>query len=234
MKTVGTMSAGTNHIDIPELKKRGIKLGNTPMVLDDAVADTAILLALGAARRLHEGRLKIEQYILYFFFYKQIKKLFLRNQWRPNLQWMLGQDITGSTVGIVGLGGIGQTIVKKLKSFSVDKFLYTGHREKPEGKELGCQFVSLDTLVKESDFVIVACPLTSETKSMFNDEIFNKMKKTSVFVNISRGEVVDQDALIRALKGGKIFAAGLDVMTPEPLPPGHELLKLPNVGESKT
>lgn len=95
---------------------------------------------------------------------------------------------------------------------------------------MGCKFVSLDSLVKESDFVIVACPLTQETKFMFNDEIFNKMKETSIFVNISRGEVVDQEALIKALKEKKIFAAGLDVMTPEPLPPDHELLRLPNCG----
>ncbi|XP_044253009.1 glyoxylate reductase/hydroxypyruvate reductase-like [Tribolium madens] len=212
MKTVGTMSAGVNNIDVPELKRRGIRLGNTPQILDDAVADVAILLALGAARRLHEGRLKIE-----------------KNEWTPGLSWLLGQDVTSSVVGIVGLGGIGQAIVKRMKGFSVRKFLYTGHREKPEGKELGCEFVSLETLVKDSDFVIVSCPLTSETKSMFNDSIFDKMKKTAVFVNVSRGEVVDQDALIRALKSGKIFAAGLDVMTPEPLPPDHELVKLPNV-----
>ncbi|KAJ3644704.1 hypothetical protein Zmor_022414 [Zophobas morio] len=212
MKTVGTMSAGVNHIDVPELKKRGVKLGNTTGVLNDAVADIAVLLALGASRRLHEGRLKIE-----------------KNEWTPGLTWMLGKDIVGSTVGIVGLGGIGQAIVKRLKGFSVGKFLYTGHREKPEGTDLGCTFVSLDTLVKESDFVIVSCPLTSETKLMFNDGIFGKMKSSAVFVNISRGDVVDQDALVRALKGGKIFAAGLDVMTPEPLPPDNELAKLPNV-----
>lgn len=98
------------------------------------------------------------------------------------------------------------------------------------GADLGASFVSLDTLVKESDFIVVACPLTSETKCMFNDDLFSKMKNSAVFVNISRGEVVDQEALIRALKNNTIFAAGLDVMTPEPLPADHELLKLPNVG----
>jgi glyoxylate/hydroxypyruvate reductase len=211
MKTVGAMSAGVNNIDVLELKKRGIKLGNTPGVLDDAVAEIAVLLALSAARRLHEGRLKIE-----------------RNEWTPSLTWMLGQDIVGSTVGIVGLGGIGRAIAKRLKAFQVDKILYTGHREKPEGQELGANFVSLDTLVKDSDFVIVSCPLTTETRGMFNDDIFSKMKSSAVFVNVSRGEVVDQDALVRALKEKKIFGAGLDVMTPEPLPPDNELVKLPN------
>ncbi|RZC32539.1 uncharacterized protein BDFB_011472 [Asbolus verrucosus] len=212
MKTIGTMSVGVNNIDVEELKKRGIKLGNTRGVLFDAVADVAVLLALAAARRLREGRMKIEQ-----------------NQWTPGLGWMLGQDVVGSTIGIVGLGEIGQTVLKRFKSFNVAKFLYTGHRESQQGKELGGNFVSLETLVKESDFIIVCVPLTSETKSMFNDNIFSKMKSTAVFVNVSRGEVVDQDALIRALKDNKIFAAGLDVTTPEPLPPDHELLKLPNL-----
>jgi glyoxylate/hydroxypyruvate reductase len=98
------------------------------------------------------------------------------------------------------------------------------------GQELGANFVSLDTLVKDSDFVIVSCPLTTETRGMFNDDIFSKMKSSAVFVNVSRGEVVDQDALVRALKEKKIFGAGLDVMTPEPLPPDNELVKLPNAG----
>lgn len=211
MKTVGTMSAGYNHIDVEELKKRGIHLGNTPVVLNNAVADMAILLALAASRRLHEGRLKIEN-----------------NKWQPHNQWMLGQDIAGSTVGIIGLGGIGQAIVKRLKPFLVKEFIYTGHREKEEGKQLEAKFVSLDTLAKESDFVIVSCPLNSETEGMCNADFFSKMKKTAVFVNISRGNVVDQPALVKALKEGQIFAAGLDVMTPEPLPPDDELLKLPN------
>ncbi|KAJ8943551.1 hypothetical protein NQ318_023063 [Aromia moschata] len=213
MKTVGTMSAGYDHIDVEELKKRGIKLANTPEVLNPAVADIAVLLTLAASRRLHEGRLALEN-----------------GQWSPkwDARGMLGQDIIGSTVGIVGLGGIGQAIVQRLKAFNVGQFIYTGHREKEEGKKLGAKFVSLDTLIKESDIVIVSCPLTSETKHMFNAELFSKMKKTSVFVNISRGAIVDQEALVKALKEGQIFAAGLDVMTPEPLPPTDELLKLPN------
>lgn len=146
---------------------------------------------------------------------------------------MLGQDMAGSTVGIVGLGGIGQAIVKRLVPFKVNKFLYSGHREKKEGKELGAHFVSLDTLVTESDYVIVACPLTEETKNMFDKDLFTKMKSTAVFVNISRGEVVKQDDLVEALKNRTIFAAGLDVMTPEPLSGDHELLRLPNCGMMK-
>jgi glyoxylate/hydroxypyruvate reductase len=141
---------------------------------------------------------------------------------------MLGKDIRGSTVGIVGLGGIGQTIVKRLRGFDVAEFLYTGHRPKPEGEQVGAKFVQLSELLSRSDFVIVACPLTSETHGLFNLDKFRQMKPTSVLVNVARGEIVDQDALVTALKDNLIFAAGLDVMYPEPLPPDHPLMSLPN------
>ncbi|XP_050299111.1 glyoxylate reductase/hydroxypyruvate reductase-like [Anthonomus grandis grandis] len=214
LKVIGTMSAGYNHIDLNELKSRDIKLGNTPVVLDEAVADVAMMLAMAASRRLTEGRRHIEQNTW-------------PSDWDP--QWMLGQDIAGSTIGIIGLGNIGQSIAKRLKGFDVAKILYTGHREKPEGKALGAEFVNLDTLNKNSDFIFVAAPLTNETNQMCNSDFFAKMKKTGVFINISRGQLVDQEALISALKNGEIFAAGLDVMTPEPLPADSELLKLSNV-----
>ncbi|CAH0564754.1 unnamed protein product [Brassicogethes aeneus] len=212
LKTVSLMSAGYNHINIPELKERGIKLSNTPKVLSDAVAEVAVLLTLGAARRSHEGRKKIES-----------------GDWKSDPQWLLGQDISGSTVGIIGLGSIGQAILKRLKPFGVEQFIYTGHKEKTEGKELGAKFVDFETLNKNSDFIIVSAPLTNETRGIINDDFFSKTKKTAVLVNIARGEIVNQEALIKALKEGKIFSAGLDVMTPEPLPVDHELLKLPNL-----
>ncbi|KAK9883395.1 hypothetical protein WA026_001569 [Henosepilachna vigintioctopunctata] len=213
LRVVVTMTAGYDNIDVEEIKKRGIKFGNTPGVLNDGVADAAILLILAASRRYIEGRKAIEQSLWKF---------------ELNAQWLLAQDINGSTVGIVGLGGIGLAIAKRLKGFNVAKFVYTGHREKPEGKAFGAEFVSFDELLKISDFVIASVPLTKETDQMFNAEAFAKMKKTAIFVNISRGGVVNQPDLIAALKQNKIFAAGLDVMTPEPLPSDHELLKLPN------
>ncbi|XP_003703833.2 glyoxylate reductase/hydroxypyruvate reductase-like [Megachile rotundata] len=211
LKVVATMSAGYDHLDVPEIKRRGIKVGNTPVVLSAAVAEIAVLLTLNAARRAHEGRLKLEQ-----------------GQVEHNLQWMLGQDLQGSIVGIVGLGSIGQAIVKRLKGFDVGRFVYTGHSRKKAGDELGAHFVSLDELLEQSDFVIVATPLTNETRGMFNDNTFGKMKKTAVFVNVGRGKVVNTEALVKALRDKRIFAAGLDVTDPEPLPTDHELLKLPN------
>jgi len=98
------------------------------------------------------------------------------------------------------------------------------------GDELGAIFVSFDDLLKQSDYLVVAAPLTNETKGLFDDSVFDKMKKTSIFVNIARGQIVNTDSLVRALRNKKIFAAGLDVTDPEPLPPHHELFKLPNAG----
>ena len=211
LKVVSTMSAGYDHLDVPEIKRRGIKVGNTPVVLSAAVAEIAVFLALGAARRTHEGRLKLKQ-----------------GQVDSHLQWLLGHGLQGSTVGIVGLGNIGQAIVKQLKGFDVGRFVYTGHSRKKAGDELGAHFVSLDELLEQSDFVIVAVPLTNETRGLFNDNTFGQMKKTAVFVNVGRGKVVNTEALVKALRNKTIFAAGLDVTDPEPLPPDHELLKLPN------
>ncbi|XP_076164204.1 glyoxylate reductase/hydroxypyruvate reductase [Ptiloglossa arizonensis] len=211
LKVVSTMSAGYDHLDVPEIKRRGIKVGHTPMVLSGAVAEIAVVLTLSAIRRTYEGRLKLEQ-----------------GQVENNVQWLLGQDIQGSIVGIVGLGNIGQAIVKRLKGFDVKRFIYTGHSRKKAGDELGAHFVSLDELLEQSDIIIVAVPLTNETRGLFNDNTFGKMKKTAVFVNISRGKIVETDALIKALRNKTIFAAGLDVTDPEPLPPEHDLLKLPN------
>ncbi|XP_014474200.1 PREDICTED: glyoxylate reductase/hydroxypyruvate reductase-like [Dinoponera quadriceps] len=212
LKVVSTMSAGYDHLDLPEIKRRGIKVGHTPGVLSATVAEVAVLLMLSAARRAHEGRLKLEQ--------GQV-------EYRP--QWLLGQDLQGSTVGIFGLGNIGQAIVKRLMGFEVGRFIYTGHSRKKAGDELGATFVSLDELLEQSDFLVVAAPLNNETRGLFNDNAFNKMKSTAVFVNIARGQIVKTDSLVRALRNKKIFAAGLDVTDPEPLPLDHELLKLPNV-----
>lgn len=211
LKVVSTMSAGYDHLDVPEIKRRGIKVGHTPDVLSAAVSEIAVMLLLNAARRAHEGR-----------------KLLEAGDISKSPSWLLGQDLRDSTVGIVGLGGIGQATVKKLIPFEVKRFLYTGHSKKKAGDDLGAIFVSLDQLLEESDFIIVATPLTNETRGLFDDNMFNKMKKNAIFVNVGRGGVVKTNALLKALKNGTIFAAGLDVVDPEPLPKDHELLTLPN------
>ncbi|KAK9883400.1 hypothetical protein WA026_001572 [Henosepilachna vigintioctopunctata] len=213
LKAIATMSAGYDNIDIEEIRKRGIKFGNTPGVVGKAVADQAVMLALAASRRLVEGRRAIES-----------------GEWtnKFNAQWLVGIEISGSTVGIVGLGSIGQAIVKRLSGFEVGKYLYYGRKERQEGKVLGAEYVSFDTLVENSDFIFVCIPLNKETRELFKYEVFSKMKRSCIFVNVGRGGLVNQTDLIRALEENLIFAAGLDVMTPEPLSPDDKLLKLPN------
>lgn len=144
---------------------------------------------------------------------------------------MCGTGLSGKTIGIVGLGRIGFRVAELLNSFNTGKILYTSRTIKPEASKFGGEKVEFDRLLKDSDFVIVTVALTSETKHVFNKEAFEQMKKTAIFVNGSRGDVVDQEALINALKSGTISAAGLDVMTPEPIPLDSELLKLDNCGK---
>ncbi|KAF5306258.1 hypothetical protein FQA39_LY08956 [Lamprigera yunnana] len=212
LKVIATMSVGYDHLDLNEIKKRSIKVGYTPNVLTDATAELTMALLLATSRRLLESS-------------EEARKGGWK-AWSPF--WMCGPGLCGSTVGIVGFGRIGQEVAKRLKAFNVKQILYTGRSEKDKGIQMGAKFVVLDELLKESDFVIATCALTPETKEMFNDDAFKKMKPTAVFVNTSRGGTVDQEALIRALKSNTIWAAGLDVTTPEPLPLNNELFKLKN------
>lgn len=151
-----------------------------------------------------------------------------QSKWEKRPQWLLGVEIRDSTVGFVGFGAIGQAVAKRLGGFDVKRILYCGHREKPEAKKFNAEFVPFLELIEKSDFVFIICPLTPETRHMISNEAFGRMKRTSVLINIARGEIVDQSALVDALKSGKIFAAGIDVMTPEPLPHDHELMQLEN------
>lgn len=213
LKVISTMSVGVDHIDRLALKEAKVRLGYTPDVLTEATAELTVALLLATSRRLFEAN-------------SAIIKGEWKSAWGP--VWMCGPGLKGSTVGIVGFGRIGQCIASKLKSFSIYKLLYSGTKEKIEGKEFGAVFTSLDSLLKESDFVIVSCSLNETTKNLFSKEKFDLMKPTAIFVNTSRGGVVDQEALYDALKHSKIRAAGLDVIVPEPLPSDHKLLSLSN------
>uniref|UniRef100_A0A2R8MJX5 Glyoxylate reductase/hydroxypyruvate reductase n=3 Tax=Callithrix jacchus TaxID=9483 RepID=A0A2R8MJX5_CALJA len=213
LKVISTLSVGVDHLALDEIKKRGIRVGYTPDVLTDATAELAVSLLLSTCRRLPEA---IEE---------------VKNggwtSWKP--LWLCGYGLTHSTVGIIGLGRIGQAIARRLKPFGVQRFLYTGRQPRPEdAAEFQAEFVSTPELAAQSDFIVVACSLTPATKGLCNKDFFQKMKETAVFVNISRGEVVNQDDLYQALASGQIAAAGLDVTTPEPLPTNHPLLTLKN------
>ncbi|XP_061490604.1 glyoxylate reductase/hydroxypyruvate reductase isoform X1 [Rhineura floridana] len=213
LKVISTLSVGYDHLAIAEIKKRGIRVGYTPDILTDATAELTVALLLATSRRLPES---VEH---------------VKNggwtTWKP--LWMCGYGLSGSTVGIIGLGRIGQAVANRLKPFGVKKFLCAGRHPKSEAAvELKAEFVPLTRLAEESDFVIVTCSLTPDTQGMCNRDFFSKMKKTSVFINTSRGAVVNQDDLYEALVNGCIAAAGLDVTTPEPLPADNPLLSLKN------
>ncbi|XP_063878982.1 glyoxylate reductase/hydroxypyruvate reductase-like isoform X1 [Scylla paramamosain] len=214
LKVIGTMSVGYDHLSMDEIKKRNIMVGFTPGVLTDATAELTVTLLLATTRRLFEAHSEL------------LNGGWAKCAWSP--LWMTGQGLKGSTVGIFGMGRIGQGVVQRLQGFSVHKFIYSGRSPKKEGEELGAEFVSFDELLQQSDFLLVTCALNKETQGIFDEAAFAKMKNTAVIVNTSRGGVINQEALVKALKTNQIRAAGLDVMTPEPLPPDHELTTLPN------
>ena len=145
-----------------------------------------------------------------------------------NGHWNCGKQLNGCTVGIVGLGRIGLAVAKRLQPFGVSKFLYSGHNEKTGAKDIGAEFVSFDNLLKNSDFVIACCSMNDENKGLFNKDAFSKMKSDAIFINTSRGVLVNQEDLYTALSSGQIMAAGLDVTSPEPLPGDHPLKTLDN------
>ncbi|KAG0750473.1 hypothetical protein G6F62_003682 [Rhizopus arrhizus] len=223
LKVIATMSVGYDHIDVEAVKSRNILIGYTPDVLTDATADLTILLTLGAARRIKEAI--------------QAAENGLWREWRPT--WLCGSQFTNKTVGIVGLGRIGEAVAYRMKAFGISRIIYSGRKRKPEAEDkLNAEFVSFDTLLAKSDYVIVCCALTKETRHLFNYEAFSKMKKTAVFVNSARGGIVDQDGLVKALEENLIGSAGLDVTDPEPLSPTHKLysfsncLILPHIGSA--
>ena len=213
LRVVSNFAVGVNNVDLAAAARRGVRVGNTPGVLTEATADIAVTLLLAAARRLGESATDAKE-----------------GRWKTwdPLGW-LGQDLVGRTLGIVGMGRIGLATAKRLHHGWGMRVLYTARSPKPDAdRELKATHVDLDTLLQESDFVSVHTDLNAETKNLFGAAQFEKMKRTAVFVNTSRGPVVDQAALALALRNGTIFAAGLDVTDPEPLPPHNELFKLPN------
>ncbi len=213
LRVISNFAVGVNNVDVPAATARKIPVGNTPGVLTEATADIAVTLLLAAARRLGESATDA----------KEGRWL----TWEPR-GW-LGADLVGRTLGIVGMGRIGHAVAKRLHFGWGMKVLYTARGPKPEiDAELGAKSVSFETLLAESDFVSVHADLNPTTKGMFGAAQFAQMRRSAVFVNTARGPHVDQAALADALRSGTIFAAGIDVTDPEPLPPDHELYKLAN------
>lgn len=213
LKVVSNLAVGYDNIDVATAKQFGIHVTNTPDVLTDTTADLTFALLMATARRVVEANdfIKADKW----------------ENWAPYL--LAGADIHHKTVGIVGMGRIGEAVAKRAKGFDM-KILYHNRARKLQAeKELGVTYSSLDELLSTSDFVVSVVPLTQETNQLFNSDAFSKMKDSSIFINVSRGAVVDETALYDALKDKKIKAAGLDVFEHEPIRANHPLLSLENV-----
>jgi glyoxylate reductase len=213
LKVISNFAVGFNNIDVAEATRRGIRVGNTPDVLTDATADMAFALLMAAARRIVEGQDYIRQG--------------LWKTWEP--LGHIGVDLVGRTIGIVGMGRIGLAMARRCRGgWGMHVLYHDKYRSQPAERELGARSVDFDTLLAESDFVSVHTDLNESTQGLFNAAAFRKMKRTAVFVNSARGPIHVQRDLYQALKDGIIFAAGLDVTDPEPIPLDDPLVKLPN------
>jgi glyoxylate reductase len=213
LRVVSNYAVGFDNIDVPACTRRGIPVGNTPGVLTDTTADLAFALLMAAARRLPEG----DRYV----------RLGQWRTWGPML--LLGTDVHGGTLGIVGFGRIGQALARRASGFGMIILYHDVNRLPDEvSSPLGATFVDLDELFARSDFVSLHVNLTPETRHMINADSLGRMKSSAVLVNTSRGPVVDQPALYEALRDGVIAAAALDVTDPEPIPADDPLLSLDN------
>ena len=214
LRVVSNMAVGFDNIDVAEATKRGIPVGNTPGVLTETTADFAFALLMAAGRRVSEG--------------DRYTRAGNWKTWGPMV--LLGQDIHGSTLGIIGFGRIGVEMAKRAKGFGMNIVYYDVIRNEEREKEYGATYCSdVKELLAQSDFVSIHVNLTPETRHLINAETLSGMKSTAVLVNTSRGPVVDQTALYHALKDGTIGAAGLDVTEVEPISMDDPLLTLENV-----
>ena len=208
LKVLSNMAVGVDNVDVAAATARKLPVGNTPGVLTDATADQTFALLLAAARHVVEG------------------EKFVRSgkwiTWSPGL--LLGADLVGATLGIIGFGRIGQAVAKRAQGFDLRVIYYDPTAE----PAFGAWPIDLDTLLRKSDFVTLHIPLNPATRHLVNDEFLSKMKPTAILVNTSRGGVIDQSALFDTLKRKRIFAAALDVTDPEPLPMNSPLLELKN------
>ncbi|ASK18112.1 2-hydroxyacid dehydrogenase [Halomonas sp. N3-2A] len=214
LKVIATVSVGYDNIPVDELTQRGIMLCNTPDVLTETTADTGFALIMATARRVVE-----------------LAEWVKADKWQASIgPALFGSDVHGKTLGMVGFGRIGQAVARRGALGFGMQVLYSNASHKPAlEKELGAQRRELNELLAEADFVCVTVPLTADTEHLLGVNEFAQMKSSAIFINIARGKVVDENALIDALQNGVIQAAGLDVFEQEPLPSSSPLSKMPNV-----
>jgi len=224
LRAVVTISAGYNHVDTEELSRRGILLANTQGALEDSVAEIGVSLILDCLRGVRIEADKVR-----------------RGQWvrTENLFSGLGESLVGKNVGFLGLGRIGLAIAKRLKPFGIGKVYYTNRTNNKEAeREVGGERLELLSLAAESDIVVVTASLSESTRHIVDKEFLARMKSSSFLVNVARGGLVDQEALLASLQSGGLRGAGLDVSDPEPLPADHPLVQceavtlLPHMGSA--
>jgi len=213
LRVVANMAVGFDNIDVAAATARRVVVTNTPEVLTETTADFAFALILAAARRLVEA--------------DAFTRAGRWKTWGPLL--LAGQDVHHATLGLIGVGRIGSAVARRAKGFEMRVLYYDTVRRHDLEQELGLEFRELDDVLREADIVSVHVPLTPQTRHLIGREQFRMMKKTAVFVNAARGPIVDQEALVEALRTRTIYAAGLDVFEQEPIAPDDPLLALDNV-----
>lgn len=221
IKAIATYSVGLDHIDLEAARRHGIAVLHTPDVLTDAVAEAAMLLMLGASRRATESIALIRSRTW--------------SGWTP--KQLIGIGLSNKKLGILGMGRIGQGIAQRAKAFGMEIHYHNTHRLMPEREEGARYHADPEAMLRTIDALMIACPLTDATRGFLNASRLKDMKSTAVVVNIARGAIIDEDALIDALQHGRIFAAGLDVFANEPhLHPGYfdlpNVFMLPHIGSS--
>lgn len=213
LKVISNHGVGVDHIDVAAAADHNVPVGNTPGVLDGAVADLAMTLILAAARRVAEAVDYASGADFMHF--------------DPNFLW--GRDVHGGTLGIVGMGNIGYQIARRAQGFDMRVLYHNRRRREDLEGRVAARYVGLDTLLEQSDFVVLVVPLSSSTRGLIAAPQLARMKPTATLVNVARGPVVDTGALTETMRAGGIFAAALDVTDPEPLPRDHPLLRMDNV-----
>ncbi|MRG85179.1 2-hydroxyacid dehydrogenase [Salinibacillus xinjiangensis] len=213
LNVISNLAVGYDNIDVDYAKEKGITVTNTPDVLTETTADLTFSLLMATARRIIEAN----QYV------KEGKW----TNWAPFL--MAGTDIHHKTIGIVGMGRIGEAIAERARGFNMNILYHNRSRKERAEKEIGATYTSFDELIETSDYVVCMTPLTEDTVDMFNESVFKRMKNSAIFINTSRGGVVNENDLYTALETKEIRAAGLDVFQNEPIGQDHPLLQLENV-----
>jgi glyoxylate reductase len=213
LQVISNIAVGYNNIDIQASTERGIVVTNTPGVLTETTADLTFALLMASARRVVEG------------------SEYLRSgEWGAwSLMQMTGQDIYGATLGIIGLGRIGEALVKRAQGFDMNILYHNRTRKRETEEKLGIHYREMKDLLQQSDFVCLLLPYSPEVHHLIGKEELSLMKKEAILINTARGGIVDEEALYHSLKNGEIWGAGLDVFEQEPVPTDHPLLTLPNV-----